>query len=136
LSLSIDISYINSATPPNPLFTAAASALNQFKLAYLHVAEGVPGQFLAGDDEPATPMIRDVYQGLLMVNGGYDFLQGTTVVKQGAADLVAYGMPFLANPDLPARYRSNALLNSPNPATIYAQGAAGYTDYPFMKVTP
>lgn len=120
---------------PNPLFTAAADALNRFNLAYLHVAEGVPGQFLAGDDEPATPMMRGVYQGLLMVNGGYDFVQGTAAITSGAADLVAYGMPFLANPDLPARYRSHVPLNSPNPSTIYAQGAAGYTDYPFIKTT-
>jgi N-ethylmaleimide reductase len=128
---------------PNPLFMAAASALNQFDLAYLHIAEGVPGQFLAGNDKPATPMMRDVYQGLVMVNGGYNFETGTTAISSGAADAIAYGMPFLANPDLPERYRwrslsigeSNAPLNAPNPATIYAQGAAGYTDYPFMKVT-
>jgi N-ethylmaleimide reductase len=119
---------------PNPLFTAATSALNQFNLAYLHIAEGVPGQFLAGKDEPATPMMRDVYQGLVMVNGGYDFETGTTAISSGEADAIAYGMPFLANPDLPARYRSNAPLNPPNPATIYAQGAVGYTDYPFLEI--
>jgi 2,4-dienoyl-CoA reductase-like NADH-dependent reductase (Old Yellow Enzyme family) len=62
------------------------------------------------------------------------FSQGTTAVKHGVADLVTYGMSFLANPDLLAKYRSNARLNSPNPATIYAHGALGYTDYPFMKV--
>ncbi len=120
---------------PNSLFTAAASALNQFNLAYLHVAEGVPGQFLAGEDEPATPLMRDVYQGLLISNGGYDFNQGTTAVTSGEVDLIAYGMPFLANPDLPERFRSGARLNPPNPLTIYAQGAAGYTDYPFLAVT-
>jgi N-ethylmaleimide reductase len=120
---------------PNPLFTAAASALNQFDLAYLHIAEGVPGQFLAGNDKPATPMMRDVYQGLVMVNGGYNFETGTAAISSGTADAIAYGMPFLANPDLPERYQSSAPLNAPNPATIYAQGAAGYTDYPFMKVT-
>jgi N-ethylmaleimide reductase len=118
---------------PNPLFTAAASALNQFNLAYLHIAEGVPGQFLAGNDEPATPMMRDVYQGLVMVNGGYDFETGTAAIASGAADAIAYGMTFLANPDLLERYQSNAPLNQPNPATIYAQGATGYTDYPYNK---
>lgn len=118
---------------PNRLFTTAADALNQFKLAYLHIAEGLPGQFLAGNDEPATPKIREVYQGVLMVNGGYDFAQGTAAITSGVADTIAYGMPFLANPDLPARYRSGAKLNLPNSDTIYAMGARGYTDYPFMS---
>jgi N-ethylmaleimide reductase len=121
---------------PNPLFTAAASALNPFNLAYLHIAEGVPGQFLAGEDAPATPLMRDAYQGLIITNGGYDLATGTAALTSGAADMVAYGMPFLANPDLPERYRSGAKLNPPNPDTIYASGAAGYTDYPFLMATP
>lgn len=118
---------------PNPLFTAAASALNQFNLAYLHIAEGVPGQFLAGEEALAAPMMRSVYQGQVIVNGGYDFPQGTAAIANGDADLVAYGMPFLANPDLPERFRQNAPLNPANPMTIYAPGAAGYTDYPFLQ---
>jgi N-ethylmaleimide reductase len=121
---------------PNPLFTDAASSLNQFNLAYLHIAEGVPGQFLAGDDKPATPIMRDVYQGLVIINGGYDLVTGTTAIASGEADAIAYGMPFLANPDLPERYRSGAKLNPPNPDTIYVSGAAGYTDYPFLTATP
>ena len=52
-----------------------------------------------------------------------------------SSSAVAYGMPFLAYPDLPQRFRSGATLNLPNPDTIYAQGAAGYTDYPFLEVT-
>lgn len=118
---------------PNPLFVDAASALNRFNLAYLHVAEGVPGQFLAGEDEPATPQMRDVYQGLMIINGGYDFATGTAAITNGGADLVAYGMPFLANPDLPERYRSRAPLNPPDATTIYAHGPVGYTDYPFWE---
>lgn len=53
----------------------------------------------------------------------------------GMPDTIAYGMPFLANPDLPARYRSGAKLNPPDPDTIYAMGAKGYTDYPFMTAS-
>jgi N-ethylmaleimide reductase len=75
-----------------------------------------------------------------MVNGGYDFATGTAAIFSGAADAIVYGMPFLANPDLPERYRwrslsigeSNAPLNAPKPATIYAPGTSGYTDYPFL----
>jgi N-ethylmaleimide reductase len=121
---------------PNSLFTAAALALNSFNLAYLHIAEGVPGQFLAGNDAPATPLIREVYQGKLIVNGGYDFSQGTAAIAGGAADLIAYGMPFLANPDLPERFRLGTGLNSADPTTIYAHDAQGYTDYPFLEQVP
>jgi N-ethylmaleimide reductase len=117
---------------PNPLFIAAAAALNPFSLAYLHVAEGLPGQFLAGEGELATPYIRQIYQGLLMVNGGYDAIQGNAAVQSGDADLVAYGVPFIANPDLPERLQLDAALNTPDPTTFYSPGSQGYTDYPFL----
>jgi N-ethylmaleimide reductase len=117
---------------PNPLFKAAAQALNPFDLAYLHIAEGVPGQFLAGEAAPATPLIRAAYRGHLIVNGGYDFSQGTAAITGGGADLIAYGLPFLANPDLPDRFRRGSALNSADSSTIYAYGAQGYTDYPVL----
>jgi N-ethylmaleimide reductase len=120
---------------PNPLFTAIAAALNPFNLAYLHVAEGVPGQFLAGKDAPATPLMREVYQGKLIVNGGYDLSQGNDAIQSGGADLVAYGVPFIANPDLPERLKLGAALNTPDPATFYSFGAGGYTDYPLMTAS-
>jgi N-ethylmaleimide reductase len=57
-------------------------------------------------------------------------------ITGGAADMIAYGMPFLANPDLPERFRLGTILNSADPTTIYAHSAQGYTDYPFLEQTP
>ena len=73
-----------------------------------------------------------VWKGVLMTNGSYGRDSGNAVLAAGKADLVAFGAPFLANPDLPARFRANAPLNPPNPATFYGGGSEGYTDYPFM----
>ena len=53
-------------------------------------------------------------------------------MRSGEADAIAFGRPFLANPDLPERFAKRAALNAPNPKTFYTPGAAGYTDYPAL----
>jgi N-ethylmaleimide reductase len=68
----------------------------------------------------------------MMVNNGYDKPLAETAVAEGD-DLVAFGVPFLANPDLPERLRTNAPLNKPDKATFYGGGAKGYTDYPTLS---
>lgn len=80
----------------------------------------------------ATPVLRRKFKGALIANGGYDARSAREAIARGEADLVAFGVPFLANPDLPARYRSDAALNSPDPATFYAGEEKGYTDYPAL----
>ena len=80
----------------------------------------------------ATPILRDVFDGALIANGGYDAHSGHAVIARGEADLVAFGVPFLANPDLPARYRRNAELNAPDRATFYSGEEKGYIDYPAL----
>jgi 2,4-dienoyl-CoA reductase-like NADH-dependent reductase (Old Yellow Enzyme family) len=60
---------------------------------------------------------------------------GQQVLAAGQADAVAFGVPFIANPDLPERFRHGAPLNEPDPSTFYAAGAKGYTDYPFWHQT-
>jgi N-ethylmaleimide reductase len=82
----------------------------------------------------ATPILRRIFEGALVVNGGYDARSGNAAIARGDADLVAFGVPFLANPDLPIRYRKNATLNTPDPATFYAGEEKGYIDYPAMQL--
>jgi N-ethylmaleimide reductase len=64
-----------------------------------------------------------------MGNNGYNQELAEQAVKDGSADLIAFGKPFIANPDLVARLRGNAPLNTPDQATFYGGGAKGYTDY-------
>ena len=67
-----------------------------------------------------------------MLNGGYGLRSGNEAIARGDADLIAYGVPFLANPDLPERFRQNAPLNEADVDTFYAGEAKGYTDYPAL----
>jgi len=76
--------------------------------------------------------LRQIFDGALIVNGGYDAEAGNAAIARGDADLVAFGVPFLANPDLPARYRRRAALNTPDQATFYAGEEKGYIDYPAL----
>ena len=71
-----------------------------------------------------------------MVNNGYSRAMALEAVASGAADLVAFGKAFIANPDLGRRLREDAPLNAPDTATFYGGGAAGYTDYPTLDATP
>lgn len=119
---------------PVKTFSAYANALSAFKLAYLHVMEPFPesGKFFEGTPY-VTPEIRKSYQGNMIVNGGYDLGSGNQAIANGLAQAVAFGVPFLANPDLVQRLKTGAPLNTPNPATFYAGGAEGYIDYPFLS---
>jgi N-ethylmaleimide reductase len=66
-----------------------------------------------------------------IANNGYDLERAQNAISDGAADLVAFGMPFLANPDLVRRYKENLPLNEIDKSTFYGGGEAGYIDYPF-----
>ncbi|MEA3210695.1 MAG: N-ethylmaleimide reductase [Chthoniobacter sp.] len=129
------VSNFNDQTDSNPeaLFTYAAQQLNRFGLAYLHVLEALPGHVLAMPGPRVTPAIRQAFRGPLMVNGGYDAKLGAQAIERGETDLIAYGVPFLANPDLVERYRTGAPLNAPDFATFYAAGPEGYIDYPALE---
>jgi N-ethylmaleimide reductase len=117
---------------PKGSFSRVVELLNRFGLAYLHLTE-------MGNDTPGAagpwfdPLeLRAVWRGVLMTNGGYDRERANAVLAAGRADLVAFGAPFLANPDLPARYRAGAPLNAPDQATFYGGSEKGYTDYPSL----
>jgi len=119
---------------PVKTFTAAANAISGFNLAYLHIMEPFPESGSAFPGTPyVTPHIRNAYQGNLIVNGGYTLETGNKAVNEGLAQGVAFGVPFLANPDLVRRLKLGAPLNKPDPSTFYTGGAQGYTDYPVME---
>lgn len=112
---------------PVGLSTWLAARLNDCRLAYLHVMRGDFYQKQSGD--VMTP-IRQHYKGVLIGNMGYTGAEADSDIAAGKIDAVAFGTSFLANPDLPARFKAGAALNRPRPATFYASGPAGYTDYP------
>jgi N-ethylmaleimide reductase len=118
---------------PQVLFNYVAGALNQFNLAYLHVLEG--GIHGGGEVQPFDFVaLRKLFKGPYMANLGYDKTRGNAAIASGHADAIAYGVPFIANPDLVERYRTNAPLNEADSNTFYGGTEKGYTDYPFLKV--
>ncbi len=121
---------------PNTTFPPAARMLNRFGLAYLHILEPEPGSGhpMATDLTPAAPLIRAAFDGPLILNGGYDRDRAQAAIASGAGDAVAFGTPFIANPDLVNRFRHRLPLAAPDPDTFYTPGAVGYTDYPAHPV--
>jgi len=122
---------------PMTTFSYALNALNRFGLAYLHLME--PNEFDVATRnviQGLTPLLRPIFKGTLMTNGGYDLDKGNTVLASGDADLVSFGKLFIANPDLPKRFELKAPLNLPEPKTFYAPDELGYTDYPFFELQP
>ena len=78
-----------------------------------------------------TP-IRKNYSGVMIVNMGYGAEEEANGIEQGKFDAVAFGTSYLANPDLPARFKASTTLNEADPATFYSAGPKGYTDYPAL----
>jgi N-ethylmaleimide reductase len=116
---------------PNRTFGTVARALGRLGLAYLHVVESdfAGSTATQGFDREA---IRRAFGGTYLANGGYDLSRGNSALATGAADLVAFGAPYVANPDLVERFALGAALNEPDPETFYGGDAHGYTDYPFL----
>ncbi len=118
---------------PEATFSYVVEQLNRFGLAYLHVTE--MGKDAPGAAGPAFDLhkLRRIWKGVYMTNAGYDLASANVALAAGETDLVAFGVLFLANPDLPLRFARNAPLNTPDPATFYGGSATGYTDYPFFE---
>lgn len=117
---------------PDSVFVHAAKELGARRIAYLHVLEGLKGSFLhAEHPHPIAPKMRAAFAGTFMVNGGYTAELAAEAIQSGQTDLVAFGVPFLANPDFVERSRRGLALNTPDFATFYSAGDPGYTDYPF-----
>lgn len=116
---------------PKRTFAAAAAALDRLGLAYIHVIEGFSPATMP-DGAIRCTWFRDHFSGALIANGGYDSFTAEAALAAGQADLISFGRPFLANPDLPARFRQGAAFNRLDVATVYGGGAEGYTDYPLL----
>ncbi len=123
-----------SDSDPAALTRYVADALDTRGVMYLHMLEAP-----AGDDtaaiRPLTAIARDTFQGVLIANAGYTADVAETVLARGDADLVAFGVPFLATPDFVERTREGLPLNTPDRATFYGGDAHGYVDYPFRDGT-
>ncbi|VVB94274.1 NADPH dehydrogenase [uncultured archaeon] len=125
--------YSMSDTDPLQTFSYLAEELNNIKVGYLHMIEPVGGRLGSINKEARlAPIIRDIFKGALILNGGYDARSGNEAIEKGEADLISFGVLFLANPDLPLRFMKNAPLNSADVATFYAGEEKGYIDYPEM----
>lgn len=117
-----------SDSDPQSHFGYFVAQLKPRNLAYLHVLEGdMTGKAPALNYRA----LRDAYGGVYIANNGYDKARAQRALDNGNCDLVAFGIPFLANPDLVYRMQHDIELNAPNQATFYGGGAEGYTDYPF-----
>ena len=124
---------------PQPLFTHAIKALAPLGLAFVHVIEGSTGGPRDHQQGPAPfdyAALHQTYrdaggQGAWMVNNGYDLPLANQALAEGA-DLVAFGRPFIANPDLGARLQQGGPFNTVERATLYGGGEAGYLDYPTL----
>jgi N-ethylmaleimide reductase len=117
----------NSMADSDPVrtFSHLAEALNRRGIGYLHVVDPV-----ADGEKRISPALRRIFDGTFIVNGGFDLASANAAIARGEADLVAFGVPFLANPDLPERFRADAALNAADQATFYTGEAKGYIDYP------
>lgn len=111
----------------NPLetFSYVARELGRRKIAFIAAREHQAPTSIG-------PALKKAFGGVYVANEKFTLESGNAILSAGDADAVAYGVPFLANPDLPKRFASGAALNSPDPSTFYADGAKGYTDYPAL----
>lgn len=125
---------MNDMTDSNPQkhFAYVCQRLNDCDLAYLHVVDALAGDIRHGANVVELSVLRDAYKGTLIVCGEYDKVKGNMVIENHLANAVAYARLFLANPDLPERFKKNAKLNEPDSTTFYTQDAKGYTDYPTL----
>jgi N-ethylmaleimide reductase len=117
-----------SDSDPQAHFNYFITQLNKRDLAYLHILEG---DMMGASRNVDYRALRDAYEGLYMANNGYDKDRAQTALTNGDVDLVAFGVPFLANPDLVERYKNNLPLNEADQVTFYGGDEKGYTDYPF-----
>ena len=112
-------------------YTYLAQQLNALGLVYIHL---VDHSSMGAPIVPASmkTTFRSVFKGTLILSGGYDAARAESDLAAGKCDMVAVGKPFLANPDLAARWKSGSKLNAPDMSTFYTHGPRGYTDYPVL----
>lgn len=118
-----------------PTFDYIIHKLNNYKLAYLHLSKPftpVEGSFVIED---VIGHYREIYKGFLIANTAYNLEVAEKDVTEGRADAIAFGVPFIANPDLVERFENKWPLAEPDKATFYTPGTKGYSDYPVYNPT-
>ena len=116
-----------------PTFDYIVKRLNDESLAYLHLSEPFTDVTKVPGAEPHIARhYRPLYQGTLIINSNFDQAKGNQVIADGLADLVAFGKPFISNPDLVERFAANERLAEWDQETFYTPGPKGYTDYPAL----
>jgi N-ethylmaleimide reductase len=119
---------------PQRTFSYVLGELSKLELAYAHVTRVTAQDIAHGAKDGVGPQqLRHCFKGVLVTAGGFDRPQGDAAIQAGWADAIAFGVPFLANPDLPRRLEQGLALNTPDESTFYASGAKGYSDYPFAQ---
>ncbi|MGN6375705.1 MAG: alkene reductase [Sphingomonas sp.] len=119
---------------PAAVFVPAAKALDEIGIAFLELREpGPDGTFGSTTQPKVSPAIREVFSRPLVLNQDFRHADAQAVLDEGLADAVAFGRTFLANPDLPERFRRGAELNPDDMATWYSRGPEGYVDYPTLE---
>lgn len=116
-----------SDSHPQATFDHAAEMLGRYGLAYLHIVQLGEGPF-------DFAQLNRRFGGTYIANGGYDADRAAATIRAGEAELVSFGTPFLANPDLVERFKSGATLNEADKSTFYQGEERGYTDYPALNV--
>jgi N-ethylmaleimide reductase len=114
-----------------PTFEYIIKKLNDYNLAYIHLSN----PFSNVSEIPyavtdITQHFRPLYNGTIIINAGFDQEKGNKVIENGFADLVAFGKPYVSNPDLVERFKNNLELADWDEDTFYTPGSKGYTDYP------
>ncbi|MEQ5055319.1 hypothetical protein ABN154_26515 [Klebsiella michiganensis] len=117
---------------PHETYVGAISLLEKAGIAYISMAEA------DWDNAPEMPLsfrkaVRGAFSGAILYAGKYSKEKALKLVESGLGDLIGFGRPFIANPDLPARMENNWPLNELNPATLYGGAEEGYTDYPSYR---
>ena len=122
----------NSMSDSNPQahFEYFVEQLSPRGLAYVHVLEG---DMMTKNSSVDYRALRSIFSGPYIANNGYDLVRAQAAIRSGSASLVAFGTPFLSNPDLVRRYRENLPLNKVDSSTFYGGTEVGYTDYPFYR---
>ena len=121
-----------SESNPQETFSYLAEGLNGLELAYLHMIERVGEPMIVPPENRFASVIRRIFKRTLILNGGYDASKANDAIRNEATDLISYGSLFLANPDLPERFKKSASLNTPDVATFYQGEERGYIDYPSL----
>ncbi len=116
-----------SDSNPEKTFTYVATELGKRKIAFIFSREYQGADSLG-------PRLKKAFGGVYIANEKFTKATAESAISSGTADAVSFGIPFISNPDLPVRFALNAPLNDTNFSTLYAEGPAGYTDYPALPI--